>query len=1859
MKKRNIYFSLGIVFVLLVTILIFFVYKINKKEKTDAEIQKYISYYTSGIISKKSTVQVIFVNDIVEPEDLNKIIDKKIFHFKPKINGTSYWINENTLEFKPEKDLPSNTKYIATLEINKLIRIDNGLTDFKFEFQTIKQDFEVKIGEIITIDKNTLKWQKITGHIYTADFEDVENISEILKAKIDDKEIEINWKQNIESKEHYFEIDSIERKETQTIVTVEWNGKSIGVDKKDKIIIEIPALGDFKFISAKVIHQPEQYLKLNFSDPILENQELEGLIRIGNIKKIKYIIEDNTIKLYPPKRLKGNYTININEGIRNILGYKFKETISIDVLFEKIKPAVRLVNKGVILPSSENGLVLPFESVNLSAVDVRIIKIFENNVTQFLQINNYEGKYELRRVGLPVIQTTIKLSGTHIVDFGRWNRFTLDLNELIDAEPGAIYNIKIGFRKQYSLYSCDDDDDDSEDSDNNDSELSETNWQNPDDESESSYWDCFDNYYYGDYDWRNRDDPCHDAYFGSRRAVSQNILATNLGLIAKKGNNDTLYVIVSDIRTTKPLKDVTIEAYNYQRQVLGSIKTDNSGIAKLTNSSDVYFIVAKLNKERAFLKLNDGTSLSLSCFDISGDAVSKGLKGFIFGERGVWRPGDSLFVSFILEENSSLLPINHPIIFELKNPLNQLVKKIIQQKNTSNFYTFRIKTENDAPTGNWEAKIKVGGVTFAKQLKIETIKPNRLKINFNFDKDYLIKDVYSSALMKVKWLHGAIAKNLNARVEVLLSPVKTSFKKYSDFTFDDPTKRFYSESDIIFDGTLNENGEAEIKSKISTDKSASGKLKAIFVTKVFEQSGNFSIDQYSIPYHPYSSYVGLKLPKGDKARGMLLTDTTHVIEVVTLDTDGNLISKSHPIEMKFYKIDWKWWWDKSSEDLVNFTNRSYVSLLKEETIYTKQGKAKWNIKINYPNWGRYLVRTYDKVSGHSSAKIVYIDWPGWAGRAQKDQTGGVTMLTFTSDKDKYLIGENINLNIPSGKGGRVLISLESGTRVIDSYWLETQEDETSFSIKAAKSMCPNIYVNITMLQPHAQTVNDLPIRLYGIIPISVEDTESHLKPVLIMPDVLESETNVKITVKESDNKEMTYIIAIVDEGLLDLTRFKTPDPWKKFNAKEALGVKTWDIYDYVIGAFGGELERLLSIGGGDEIQKPTTKKAERFKPMVKFIGPYHLKEGGKQNHNVKIPRYIGSVRTMLIARNEKAYGITEKTTPVKKPLMVVGTLPRVLGPGEIVKLPVNVFVMDKKINEVKIEIKTNSILKIIGNNEKYLKFKDEGEKFIEFDLKAKSELGIAKVEIIATSGREKAIYDIELDVRNPNPRVTDVLSKVIGAGEEWKTSFTPIGMKGTNKGIIEISTIPSFNLEKRLKFLINFPHGCVEQTTSAVFPQLYLDKLIELETDKKKHIEKNIKTGINKLINFQLYNGGLSYWPNGSSVSEWGTNYAGHFMLEAQNKGYTVPQGFIKKWRKYQRKKAVNWVDDGHRSQLIQAYRLYTLALADNPEIGAMNRLKEMSNLSLEAKWRLAAAYQIIGKQKVAKNLIKNLTTDVDEYNEMSFTYGSALRDKALILETLVSLNEKEMAFDLLTKLAEYLNTNQWYSTQTTAFCLIAISKYLEKENVSDHIYYIYQINNGKEIEIKSNALISQTEIKITFTLDQILDIKNKGKGIIFAKLILSGIPEIGEKTDAENHLKIDVIYSDINGNIFDPVKIQQGTDFVAEVSITHPGIKDNYSQMALTQIFPSGWEIINTRMINDEGMYEHGISIPTYQDIRDDRVYTYFDINKRKTKKFRILLNASYLGKYYLPTIYVEAMYDATINARKHGQWIKVVKQE
>jgi uncharacterized protein YfaS (alpha-2-macroglobulin family) len=1858
--------------------------------------KEYIVSFTGGIVSSESDIRVVLAFDKKEWK-ANQVLDNDLFDISPSVDGKVVALSPNTIAFIPEKKLKPGTEYQVTLNLDKLITLpkekEAALSDFNFTVKTIKQDFTINTADIQSYSK---EYQYLNCVLKTADNIDIETAKKLVEAKQKGNNLKIKFEKNSGSgKEFHFIIDSIQRYAEVTNLEIIYDGSDFDIDQKGQIDVPITNINEFKIVKVEVPEGSNQSILINFSEPLEKGQDFAGLVSIQNTNNLKFSTQGNLLKVYfnnekapvqkevtvsvpveetavslvdsttvvvdsaaavvddavevvqeeeataePEQILAGDLLIEIFQGIESQYGKKMDSNYTEKISFDQIKPSVRFIKNGTILPSSNN-LKLNFEAVNLSAVDVKVYKIYKNNILQFLQYNELNGAQNLKKVAQPIAKTTLNLIESKLINPGKWNTFALDLSKIITPEPGAIYRVEFVYKKKYSLYKCE-----TSEAGQNEEEEEEVD-ENDVNYSENSY----DDYYYDDYEWRESQDPCTSSYYYNAK-IATNILATDLGVIAKRGENKSYLFAVNNIVTTEPVSNARVDLYTYQQQKIATAATSSEGIASFQLNKFAYFAIVSLGNQSTYVKLDDGLSLSVSNFDVAGETLQKGLKGFIYGERGVWRPGDNLYLSFILNDASNKLPKSHPIKFRLNDPNGKTIYQTVQKTNELNHYAFTVPTSQDAPTGNWEAMISVGGAKFYKSIKIETIKPNRLKIKNNFSRKTLSSSYPNTSNLEVTWLHGAIAKNLNVEMQAKFSQQTTTFKGYEKFSFDDLVRQFSTEEINVFSGKLNENGKASVNIQPKLQGQAPGMLRASFITKVYEEGGDFSTDVISTTYSPYKTYVGIKSPEANKY-GMLETRTNNRFDIVTVDENGRPKSVRN-LEVKVYKVEWRWWWDASSDNLSNYNSSNATTSYKTFVINTdSSGKGSVQFSLSDEEWGRYLIRVSDNTDGHATALTVNIDWPIWSGKTRNRDASTANMLVFSTDKKNYAVGEKAQISFPSSEGGRALISIENGSKVVQTIWAKTQKGETKVEVPITSAMAPNVYFNITLLQPHASTKNDSPIRMYGIVPIEVVDKNTILAPTLSMPDVLKPEQTFTVKVGEKTGKEMTYTIAVVDEGLLDLTRFKTPNAWDSFYVREALGVKTWDIYDDVIGAYGGKINQIFSIGGDQDLGGGKAKKANRFKPVVLYYGPFKLEKGQTKSHQLKLPKYIGSVRTMVVAgdANTSAYGSVEKATPVKSPLMVLASLPRKISPSEKVTIPVTVFATENNIKNVSIQIKTSNGLKVMGSATQSLTFASPDEKMAYFNLVVGSATGIAKVQVIATSGKEKSVYDVEIDMTNPNP-VTNTYTDVMLPPNSTKTiSWKTFGVSGSNKARLEVSSMPTMNLNGRLQYLIQYPHGCVEQTTSSVFPQLYLNDVVDLDATRKGIIQKNITAGITRLGSFQLSNGGVAYWQGNTIADDWGTSYAGHFLIEAEKKGYVLPINFKSKWISYQQREAKQWrFETKYGNDLAQAYRLYTLALAGNADLSSMNRLRETKGISNESNLRLAAAYVLAGQKSAGLNLFLHSKIEEESSNYNYYYYGSSERNRAMALETMLLLGQKQKAFVIATKLAKQMSNNQWMSTQTTAYCLYAMSKFAVSNGPKG--INIQFSKNGKGETINTQKTIADRSL-IVQTGSNSVTLKNIKNNTVYVRVLNTGILPIGQEKAVQSDVSASIVFKNRKGSVINVSKISQGTEFIAEVTIRNQR-NEHVENVALSQILPSGFEIVNTRF-TDYGDATNNIA--DYIDIRDDRTNFYFGMKAGETKVFRILLNASYLGNYYLPGLQCEAMYDNTFLARTKGFWVEVVK--
>lgn len=1803
----------------------------SKETQTDSLSNPYIVSHTTGMVSSRSDVIIRLSLPLrASSSDVAELLD-----FSPNAEGVTEWVDDQTIRFRPSAPFEADQTYSIRFALKRLLPDVEDVANLDFEIRTLKQSVEVSVEGLSSPEFKTDSYV-LTGTVRTADIADFDRIERMVDARLVGSQTDITWTHDTANRSSEFIVYGINRTDaTQKLILV-WDANLIGVSETGKQEIDIPARGTFEISDMRLVSSPQVYVEVRFSELIDSGQPLDGLIQIQGESQPTVVKDGSLIKIYPRNRIDGSRQVVVSPGIRNRKGIALKTGLSRDILFSAIHPEVRFVTDGVIVPGT--GIVqIPIETANIRAVDIQVSRVFQNNMPQHLQVNSLKNDWQFERVGRPVYSGTISLEAIAPIEEGRWNRYLLDLSAQVRLDPGALYRVQIGFREIHSLYEC------------AARPISTGSVTYADASLEKTYWNRFNEgwWYPEGYEWNQNRNPCHVSYFNSNRQISRNLLSSDLGLIAKHTLDGTMIVSVAHLQNTNPIPGVSIKVLDLQNQVIISGTTGNDGSVRFNEVQNPWLVIAQQDNQFGYLKVDNGSSRPLSAFDVSGSVVRGGLKGFMYGERGVWRPGDSLHIALMLDDASKTLPANHPVVMELRNPMGSVVSQRVLTQSVRGMYRFSDATSMDAPTGLWTLTARVGDQRFTHNVRIETIKPNRLRIKPELKTD---RNIISGSLA-AEWLTGATARGLKADINMRLTDYREPFEGFPNFVFWNMNRSMRSEPIEVYSGTLSESGVASIRYPIEELNQASGRLRGAMTIRVFEASGDFSTDQMSVIVAPYTAFAGLHVPETSPGQP-LLTGRAHSVEVVSVDGNGSPLA-NRTLDVNVYKLRWRWWWDSEAADDGAYLARQQTEPVFKQTVRTDaSGKGSFPLTISDANWGRYLIEVKETGSSHVVSNVAWFDGPGWAGRSTDDGSGAPIRMNLSVEKPTYTSGETVSIRFPGAENGRALITIEN-SKGIREEWVATTAGLQTYSFKSEPGHAPNVYVSVTLIQPYASTSNSHPIRMYGVVPVLVTNPATVLRPVIEMAEVLEPETTTRIRVKEANGKPMVYTIAMVDEGLLDITRFQTPDPHKHFYAKEALGTRTWDVYEFVSGASSGRINRVITIGGDGEL-RPREESVIRFKPMVRYLGPFFLSSGQTASHSIDIPSYIGSVRTMVVAGYEGAYGSSQKATPVRKPLMVLGTLPRVLGPQEELRLPVTVFAMESSVKQVDVKVTVTGPLNLPSGDNLKLSFTEIGNETAYLPLKVGAGLGAAKVRITATSGSLTSVHEIDIEVRQPLSRQTIMQRHIVEAGQNWTPTWNWPGMNGTNIAWVELSAFPSMNLESRLNDLMGYPHGCIEQTVSAVFPQIYLDKLMTLPKERQSEIIANVSAAMSRLALFTVPGGGLSYWPGSDQVQEWSTVYATHFIIEAGLRGYAVPASLRQSVLPYIQRKASQWDLRQTQNTLIQSYRLYVLALAGSPDVASMNRLRTASNLTMVARWQLAAAYQMAGMPAAATELLTRATTTVSTYRELSGTFGSTTRDQAIILDALVRMNRRDEAQSLLQNLAGALSAESWMSTQEVAFSLIAMSNFIGNAPVNTQLKGRVRSNGGSWVNLDTDTRILRIPIPENAVSTSNLEVQNQSGAPLFAQVVASGMPAIAPDTDIQQGLRQVVKFRTPKGETISVDRIQQGTDVVVEVVITHPGTTGTYRELALEMIFPSGWEILNPRMMDP------ALGTPTsafaYQDFRDDRVYTYFDLEPGQSRVYRILVNTSYVGRFFMPGIKTSAMYDASIQATSVGRWVEVV---
>ncbi|RPJ07795.1 MAG: hypothetical protein EHM28_06010 [Spirochaetaceae bacterium] len=1379
------------------------------------EAAQIVSHVTSGLLPTNEKIRVRFTEPVSDALEYGQKIENRYITFSPGIDGDLSWEDSQTLVFTPREALPKRRVYEGIVKVSMFNQFkSSGVSEVKFGFKTegreiekIDGDFEFQIQD----DPKNLFYR--TTVLFTTPVAE-EQVREAVKLSCNGKDLKLDISQGSEGREYHISSEVFRRTDERKRLELRVSANPVDISHDYRHEFFLEPVSCFTVTNISVIEQRHTpVIQVSFSDDIDPFQDLNGLVTLAPYRDIKYKVYGSKVYLTGDFAYGENYQIKFSPNIRSRQNNRTSKEFLTNVEIATVKPQMAFLNDGVFLPSG-NKYRLRFQTINIRKVHIEVIKVFENNLGQFLQTEqlhseksrtySFNSEY-VNRVGVIAANQDLPIGDTK----NEWLSHDLDLSKLIKPGEKGLFLIQLSMEREDMIWDQD--------------------------SSRDQYS------YYGDDYYSN---PSSNGYLYSHGHIYKPVTVSDIGLTYKQAGA-THFIYATDIMSSTPLQGVKVGLRTYQNQLVGQGETDREGRVELRNIKDsVFYVEAERAGQRSMIKLNE-MGWNLTTFDIEGyEEPEIGTRAFMFTERGVYRPGDEINLSCIFRNQDSSFPKNHPVTLEFFNPRNQSVYKSTNREGMDGFYNFNFSTKQEDPTGNWKVKVIAGSREFFHTIKVETVVPYRLKVFITSKKDRIsITDNSLELNLDSIYLFGNAASNLTAEANITLRNVQKTFPKFKNYTFTNQTVEATDRKTNIFSGNLDEKGHADISWDIPDLSKAPSALEAVIHAKVYERGGRPAEKIEVFPVDPYTHYVGIETPDFDYgyARiGMPLR-----LNTVCVTASGEP-AKGRELEYTLYRNERYWWWEYDDYSQFRYRYKTDTS-----TQVIKQGRFTSGltpvaISIQPETWGEYLIEvrdTSDK-NGHVAGFFFYAS--SW-GRATPGSKEAATLVLKT-DKPSYTVGQVATIKFPRPTEGAVLVSIERGASILKSYWIKlnqsTREDET-LTVQITKDMVPTAYVSVSIIQPHAQTVNDRPIRMYGVATLNVKDPATVSSMEIKTSAEFKPSAPFIVEVQTQDRKESQFVIAVVDEGLLDITNFKTPDPWEFFFHKQRLAVMTYDLFSEVIGAQKGDPFKVFSVGGGGEMYDQGMigaqgKEVRRFKPVSLFKGPITTNATGYAKVSFDMPNYVGSVRIMVIAVKNGQYSSSEKTVPVKTKLMVMPTLPRVLGPDEEFKVPVTVFLMQDNTERVITSIHVEGPIEVVGSMYSDLGVMPKGEKDVMFTLRTKSAAGPVKIKIRAVAGGISTEEETEILIRATSPRAYNSITKRGTPGTQVDFTLPQDGLPGTMEAKINVMRHEFLDFGPRFDWLIHYPYGCIEQTTSSVFPQLYLKKIFTLDPGKVRTIDGNI-----------------------------------------------------------------------------------------------------------------------------------------------------------------------------------------------------------------------------------------------------------------------------------------------------------------------------------------------------------------------------------------------------------------------------------
>ncbi|MCB9232271.1 MAG: alpha-2-macroglobulin family protein [Bacteroidia bacterium] len=1770
-----------------------------------------VEHFTpSGQVDEFTTFEIMFSKDLAPQEKLNEWLDDEFATFDPPIRGKFKWVSPNSLLFSPENALKPGTDY--KVEITDKVLFGAKLST-KFETYT----FHTAYFDATKVD---FFWSRVPR----SDFKVSAKVNLYFNYDVDPKLLKDYLIIEKEGKE--FTNYTIETEDHAPVIAIDL-GQQQQTEKDLKFKLRVKS--GMKCLVTDRPMEDERAFDL-LLPPITRltitgtstgfNDNNAGWIVVHTTQEVDQAMLTKFVSLDPSKnvtfstsensfRMDGTFSpgdkfdLTVKKGLPGLYGGTLENEFTEEIVLADLSPSLEFSDdKGKYMMRS--GLKnLSVKAVNVPEVEVEIHEVFANNLLFFLYQNgngyyydDYYGDYY----------------EDYYYDYDNDNHSVGNFGKLLHRDTVRLGNLK-NYRYDFTV--------------NVEKHL--------------------DKRFRGIYVVKVRD---FDDYW---RRDSKVIAVSDIGMIARK-SRDQLNVYINAIGTAQPMPETEVLLISSNNQTLMKGTTDAQGMVTFndvqaqTEGFQPRLIVAVKGDDYNFIDLRE-TSIETSRFEVGGkDEVSEVYDTYIYADRNLYRPGETANISAIVRTKDITPVTDIPVLLKIISPQGRVFKTYNKKLNAQGSFEQDVKLPDALQTGEYVAEVYSGNkdLMASYRFSVEEFVPDKIRVMLDGDKEALKPGESLNLNIMGEYLFGAPAAGHACEIDVRLNHTPFYSKKYPDFNFHNSSVSNQYVDNETFSEVLDEKGKFNFAYTMPSGIRAGGLLSGTVYVSVFDATGRTVNRSYGFKGLARDSYLGIKSPRYYYGTGEVLE-----FPIAAVDGMDNDL-KNFPVEVEVIRRNWKsvlvkqsgyWRYESQREEEVAMPRRKQ----------SVSGKGSFSFKAERS--GDYEIRLYKQGSSEYVSQSFYCY--GWGGTtATSFEVNKEGRIEMVFDKKTYEPGETAKVLFTTPFSGQMLVTFEQN-KVLESRYLTVENNSAELQIPITDAHLPNFYVTATLFRPHDGSNNTPFLVGHGFESVGVEKKSNKLAVEIVAPEKIKPRTTQEVVVKTTAGQDVHVTLALVDEGILQIKGFKSPDPYAYMYAKRALRVNSYDMYELLLPEISAAKS---SPAGGDEMgsgKRANPITAQRFKLLSYWSGIRKSDGNGEVRLQVPIPQFNGEARLMAVAYTGPRFGSASKPMKISDDVVMMPAIPRVLSVTDSIALPVSLMNTTSKSGEIKVSLKVEGPLKVTSKATQSIKLDGKSTGSVSFGVEAMNAAGKGKI-ILQASGLDNVTQDIEIAVRPVSPLVTETGSGTLVAGKEVAVQIPGGYIPASQHTRITISRFPGVKLAKHLKDVVGYPYGCLEQTTSKAFPQLYFEDLAAAVAPDKFFAGNPVyfvNEAITKIQSMIRNDGAFNYWPNGGYYNWWASVYATHFLVEAKKAGYNVNDntlstalGFVS--RQAASKQTFNysfyrnnvWVTEVKASKET-IYSLYILALAGKGDLSTCNYYRAHQHLlTNDTRYLLAGAFALQGDWNAFHEIVPNAFTPEKAARLSGGSYDSEIRSNAIILSVLMDVDPKNTQIPLLVKYLSNLDESHWYSTQDKCWGFMALGKAAKKSASADMKVDIQvagkSVGNyaGGNYQLTSDLLNGKT-----------VTLKPTGTGEIYYFWNTEGIKDGAEYVvkEADHMVSVRRTFYDREGKAIIGDNFRQGDLVVCKISVTTGN--RSVDNVAITDMIPAGFEIENPRLTTSTSLnWLQNTLYPEYMDVKDDRMLLFTNLYNSTSRDFYYMLRVVTAGKFKLPVIGAEAMYDPEFNS-------------